>query len=171
LRECRGCTFQNSCRDTVYRARNQAAPAYAPPNYIPQQPMTYAPAPAYAPAPQQFRQPMQQAPMPVVQPAQVPTQVPTQALAAPRQASPLYPVPAQYDYGWLHDPLHQAMSACPPPIRPQLMGETFVERVAKNMFLSAAEAFFMHGFLAIRQLVLPPEPKPPQEPQDFNLLP
>lgn len=156
LRECRGCTFQASCRDNVVRLRNYGAPAYAPaPVPSPYQPIVppgYVP--AYPTAPPPARPTAAAVPVQTVQAANAPP-------AAPLVARPdaLYPAPQQYGYGWLHDPMYQAMSACPPPIRPQLPGENFWERVMKNMFLAAGESFFMHGFLAMRQLVLPPDPR------------
>jgi hypothetical protein len=68
----------------------------------------------------------------------------------------------QPPYGWLHDPLYYTMAATPPPVRPQMQGESFVERVAKNAALAMVESLFGQCFLAVRQLILPPKPKTPE---------
>lgn len=130
-RQCRTCTFNMSCRDEIYRLRGwQSAP---PPGYQVQPPSS----------------------------SQVPVHIGPPAAAAPtRNAQPptsIYPPTERYQYGWLTDPLYYTMCASPPPMRPQLQGENFWERIVKNMVLSAGESMFMHAFLAMRQLVLPPE--------------
>jgi hypothetical protein len=82
--------------------------------------------------------------------------------AAQRALVQMQPPMQQPPYGWLHDPLYYTMAATPPPVRPQMQGESFVERVAKNAGLAMVEAFFGQCFLAVRQLILPPAPKKPE---------
>lgn len=159
-RECRGCAAQNSCGDTVQRSRNARAfqARQAP---VPQQQPTYF-GPTYrSPAVAQSYQP-QVVPLPVVQPPPVQQYVPPQPqqqiIQHPQtqQQVRVYDPPPAYHYGWLNDPLYYAGVATPPPMRPQLAGETFFERVVKNMGLSMMESMFFQGFLAVRQMVLAP---------------
>lgn len=114
-------------------------------NFRPPVPVNQPP-PMFA-APQQFMQPK---PVPVV--PQVVQPVPTQ--------QPLPPVnPNQHRvtdwYGRVQDPLHFALFQ-PPPYRPQMDGETFGQRVAKNILLDAGTLLLFHLALALRQMVLPP---------------
>jgi hypothetical protein len=146
-RDCRGCSSQSSCRDEIVRIKNRqaaASPNVAPP------PVVYAyghPAPQVTPPPAYSQQPVRQ--------TQIQVQHQQQA-----QATPIYPVPQRYQYGWLTDPLYYQMAQSPRPLRPQLPGESFFTAAAKNMALSAAETFFMHCFLTVRQMAwAPPEPE------------
>ena len=147
--ECRKCGFQNSCKDEIIRLNiNRPAPPMA------MQPM-YGPAPAvpYA-APQQVPPMMAFQPQPPPRPQQ-PQQYAQEAV----QRTVPMAMTQQPPYGWLHDPLYYTMAATPPPVRPQMQGESFVERVAKNAGLAMVEALFGQCFLAVRQLILPPTPK------------
>jgi hypothetical protein len=169
--ECRRCGFQNSCKDEIIRLNiNRQMPA-------PMMPAYGGPVPAggYA-APQQLQQPvmMQMAP-PQAQVAgammvRPPAAPPVAQEAAARQVQMMQQQQrSQEVYGWLHDPLYYTMAATPPPVRPQLQGESFWERVAKNAALSMGEAFFGQCFLAVRQLVLPP--KPPEQHKTVDVPP
>jgi hypothetical protein len=188
-RECKGCPWQVTCREQVIRDavnRQPAAPApvQGPPMNYYQQPM-----PMYQPpAPVQPVHPYYQSalarPVPVAAPAPAPAPVPVQVQPAPapfqvvqyqRPAAPApapmqAPVPVQQPqpiqvldwYGRFQDPVFYQVATAPPPYRPQHPGETFFERVAKNVGLSMLEAVFMQCFLAVRQMVLPPvPPRPP----------
>jgi hypothetical protein len=127
-----------------------AVPAPPVPQYYqqPQQPQYQQPyqPPQYQQVPVrtfQWNQPPQQAPVPVVQqqqqrPQQIMTQVP-------------------YGYGWVNDPLQYSLYSTPPLIRPQMPGETFVERVVKNTGLAMFESFLVSMLLAVRQMVWEPE--------------
>lgn len=173
-RECRGCSSQNSCGDTVQRSRNarafqarQAPPGPAYPQAAPQQayygPTYRAPAVAQSFQPQAVPLPVQQPPVQqyVPQPQQ-------QIIQHPQTQQPVrvYDPPPAYHYGWLNDPLYYSGVATPPPMRPQLAGETFFERVVKNMGLSMMESMFLQGFLAVRQMVLAPGAPETQVPGD-----
>lgn len=174
-RECRSCSSVNSCRDQIQRSQNARRFAVAPPvgasptaqyfqqfappgipsygapspTVIPVQAQAFAPA-ATVPAPMQAPMPIMTQPQPPVQAIQQarPPQAPVQA----------FPAPQQYGYGWLHDPLYYTAVASPPPMRPQMQGEHFFERMMKNVGLAMLESFFLQSFLAVRQLVLPPTP-------------
>lgn len=148
LRECRGCGVQGSCRDEILRSRNhQSQQGYPYQQPAPQQTAWYpgyqVPPPGSAPGQ-----------LPVVQgPPQPPRTVAIQP--QPQQPS-LFPQPQQYQYGWLHDPLYQQMFAVPPPMIPQLPGESFLERLGKNMVRDAGVAMAANLYWALRQMVLPP---------------
>lgn len=178
-RECRGCSFQTSCKEEIIRLnamRPMAAPAPQPQYYAPQyQPQYQQPFQPYAvPQPVQVIQP------PPVQQSLVPqfkglTSAPATApvLATPvMNAQPMRPVhpvpPQQYGYGWIQDPMYYALTSAPPPMRPQMGDETFFGRVVKNTGLAMLESFFGQCLLAVRQMVLPPAPRVidiPQQPQ------
>lgn len=173
-RECRGCSSQNSCRDQVVRAQNARRVAVPPPVQAPtaayfsqfgQVPPAQAFHPAQVPlAPPPMIQPPQQAPIAQYQP---PPQQIRQAQPPQQQAVQVYQAPGQFQYGWLHDPLYYSAVASPPPMRPQLPGESFPERMVKNIGLAMLESFFLQSFLAVRQLVLPPAP-PSEQPIDIT---
>ena len=150
-RECRGCGFQVSCKEETLRVRanrqvtpvqQQYSPQYQP--YAVPQPVTY-PAPQVVP---QFRG----LPLAQIPPQQVPQQVRPQTV---QQIHP--PPPQQYGYGWIQDPMYYTLTSAPPPMRPQIETETFLNRVLKNAALAILEAFFGQCLLAIRQMVLPPK--------------
>ena len=93
---------------------------------------------------------------------------PSAAPMMPAQTIPMpAPVPVQHPvqmsaldwYGRFQDPLHYSLMTAPPPYRPQMPGESFFERVMKNVGLAMLEAVAMQGLLAVRQMVLPPEAK------------
>jgi hypothetical protein len=104
--------------------------------------------------PQVVQQPVQQPPIQQYIPPQN-----QQIIQHPQTQQPVrvYDPPPAYHYGWLNDPLYYSGVATPPPMRPQLAGETFFERVVKNMGLSMMESMFFQGYLAVRQMVLAPE--------------
>jgi hypothetical protein len=52
------------------------------------------------------------------------------------------------------------MFAVPPPMIPQLPGESFLERLGKNMVRDAGVAMAANLYWALRQMVLaPPDPR------------
>lgn len=169
-RECRGCGFQNTCRNQVIKLtlNNQQAipqmPIPAPQYYSSYQPAV-APAPNYtlpthhAPAPIVTRYvPPQPAPIPVYQSPRPPVHQ-QQQMAQPQQ--PQQQIPAVDWYGRTQDPLFFHVLS-PPPFRPQMPGEQFGERLMKNIILDIATLFFGHLMLGARQMILPPQP------DDFN---
>jgi hypothetical protein len=183
-RECRACSFNNSCRDQIIRSNinrpslyQQAQHTVPTNNTIPHVPyrtaypaQTYAtpqpvptvpvqPAPTFTPPTIPLQQPTYQhvQPPPRYQPPQPQPQQAQPAQPQQQQAQQPQPTQNSYPYGWLQDPLYWQISATPSPVRPQLPGETYFQRVSKNMVLALAEAFFAQGLLAMRQLVLPPK--------------
>lgn len=157
-RECRGCEDLASCGEQITRIRN-AQQSYQQPglnSYGNAYTSPYAPRTVANPLPQYTQQAPLAAPQvaPTVRPAPLP--VSQQPTAMTRQPTGM-PAAAEERYGWYYDPLYHQVASMPPPIRPQFQGESFVERVGKNMFLSALEAIGMQGVLGIRQLVLPPK--------------
>lgn len=155
-RECRGCSFQTSCRDEVIKTRNSMAPTTT--DYYRQfgyGGASIAPLRApVAPAPQAMSSAA--APPPYIGFGRPSMQPPAQQYS--QQLPPGYPPPPRYgDYGWLQDPLHYMMASAPTPMRPQMPGESFAERALKNAGLSMAEAFFMQAVMSVRQLVLAPK--------------
>lgn len=176
-RGCRVCPSRQSCADQIVRIKNtqaQQAPqfnAYAaqqiaqqqqqflPQQYVQQQQMA-------VPQPAPIQQPVYGGAVPQVNRAFAPAQ-PVFAPATPQQmaqrpVSP-HPAPIGYGLGWMQDPLYYQMAANPPPMRPQFEGESFTERLGKNVGLAMAEALLMQLFLGIRQVVLTPKP-PPNDP-------
>ena len=153
--ECHRCGVQNSCKDEIIKlnvGRQIPAPSMYQPDYG-------GPHPASSYAVPQPTQPVyQQQMMARVQPPAPPT---VQEAAA-RALAQIQPPMQQPPYGWLHDPLYYTMAATPPPVRPQMQGESFVERVAKNAALAMIESLFGQCFLAVRQLLLPPKPRTPE---------
>jgi hypothetical protein len=57
-----------------------------------------------------------------------------------------------YGYGAVHDPMLWAFSQVPDPFRPQVTGEAFAERIAKNMILAGIEAVMREAMLGVRAL-------------------
>lgn len=145
-RECRGCGFQSSCREEIFRRNAEPRPIATTYYGTPTPPRSYAyPQPA----------PYQNPPVPVQ--SQLTRSVPvTQPIPQPIQPQT---AAMTHRYGWLQDPLYQALHAAPPPMRPQLPGESFLGRVAKNTFLAILEKACAEAFLAIRQMILAPESK------------
>lgn len=171
-RECRGCASTNSCRDQIQRSQNARRFAVGPPpsanptaqyfqQFAPPGVPQYAPPPTIIPVQAQAFAPTATVPTPMHAPLAMHQQAPVQAIqqARPPQAPiQAFPAPQQYGYGWLHDPLYYTAVASPPPMRPQMSGENFMERMMKNVGLAMLESFFLQSFLAVRQLVLPPTP-------------
>lgn len=173
-RECKGCSWQASCRDQVIRSavnrqptvqQVQAPMSYYQPfqqqQFVPQpQPMMQAPAPFQppkpAPAPVQIQV---QPPQPQYQVTQYRPPVPAAQVQVPQPIT-AQQAPAMFLelYGRYQDPLFYPLTTAPPPYRPQMTGETFFERVVKNTGLAILETVFMQGLLAARQMVLPPMP-------------
>ena len=157
--ECRGCGWQASCRDTIIRANSQPMQPQPPmqpqyPNYPFQVPGLQAVPPGLPPMTMQQRL----GTLPPVQPTRM----------VPQQAA--YPMPVQQPpqqqqaitedwYGRVNDPLFYGITTAAPQYRPQMPGESFFERLTKNVGLSMLEAAFAHTFLSIRQLILPPRPR------------
>lgn len=179
-RECRGCGFQESCRAQVmktistqqqvavqqvsnvpYYAPFQQQQQYATPQYtVPQQqqiPM-YQPQMTMQPRPFVPAAPSYAVPARVGPPAQAPQAAPQQQV----QQAAITDL-----YGRMPDPLFfQVLS--PPPFRAQMHGETFVERVGKNMLLDLSAMAFFHLGLAVRQMLLPPQPSHPPREKDIT---
>lgn len=165
-KECRGCGFQNTCRNQVIKLtpNQQMAPVQTTAPYYPYQPAPYtAPQsamPAPVPAPVQIAR-YQPAPMPApiapptyMAPVKVPAPLPTVQPQYSQQG-----FPAQQDwYGRMQDPLFFSVLS-PPPFRPQMLGETFPERVFKNLLLDVTALAFGHLMLGLRQMILPPQPQ------------
>ena len=137
-RECRGCQVQGTCRDEVFKKHAaQQRPYYGAPSYaLPQAPI---------PLPYQ---------PPVAAPA--PRAVPVPYQAAPGQQSV---IPA-YGYGSTWDPITPQLYAAPPVHRVQLPGESFMERMFKNVALGMLEAFAINLVLGVRQAVWAPKKDP-----------
>lgn len=137
-RECRTCGFQNTCREQTIRAKSAVAPTtsyfsqFQPPTSyaVPQTIVQNIPVP---PAPQQMRVPV--APSPQVVPQQ----------------------PGLKDrYGQFTDPLFATIKSTPSVVRPQFPGETYPERIAKNMMLSSIEGALGELILGVRQFLWTP---------------
>lgn len=143
-RECKGCGFQASCREEVFRKNAEPRPVTA--SYWAAQ------------APRPYAAPIQVQPM-AVQPyvPPFPQMATMRPVAQPVQASP-GPMPA-HRYGWLQDPMYQVVHSAPPPMRPQMQGEGFMERMVKNVALSMLEKGVAECLLAIRQMVFAPKPQ------------
>lgn len=193
-RECKGCSWQVSCRERVMkeaidRQRAEVQPFGAPTmtNYYQPQPQTFQPAPQYAmpqqvppstyyqpaplarqipvqaPAPAPYTVQVQQQQQPMYAP--VPYRPPAQAVPAPPAVQAMSPIPQHQMlvmdyYGRFQDPLLYPLTMAVPPPRPQLPGESFAERLIKNMALSMGEAFLVNLILGVRQLVwAPPAPR------------
>lgn len=151
-RECRGCGFQNSCKEELIR-KNVHRPMTPPPYYAPQPVRSYA-----TPQPvQPLHQPITS--YPYHQPSTPPGfQMATvaKALAPMMHPQPMTPASSGHRYGWLQDPLYYTINAAPPPMRVQMNGESFFERALKNALLGALERGAAECFLAIRQMLLAP---------------
>lgn len=174
-RECRGCSFQTSCKEEIIRlnaTRPLAAPAPQQPYYAPQ----YQPAPQQTFQPYAVPQPVQVLQQPVQQslvpqfkgltPAPVAAPVLATPVMTAQPMKPIHPIPQQqYGYGWIQDPMYYALTSAPPPMRPQMGDETFFGRVVKNTGLAMLESFFGQCLLAVRQMVLPPPPRMIDAPQ------
>jgi hypothetical protein len=157
-RTCRNCDYQGTCRTEVIRkdlaARPVGAAPVPPPSYTtPPAPVRTIPVNYAAPPPtpyQYYTQP---------QPPQTPGAVRYAPQATQQQAPrPLQAPPPQYGYGSTYDPMFYALAQVPEPFRPQVLGETFVQRVAKNMVLAGFEALLKEMVLGVRQLQWWPKP-------------
>lgn len=153
-RECRNCGFQNTCREQTIKAKTAMVPTAAVPVAVPT-PSNYfsqfQPATAYA-APRPL--PAVQA-RPIVPPA--PPAIPVQ------QVVPIQPIAQQHQqqmsqivqdrYGQFQDPMFVTIKATPGIMRPQLPGESFPERVMKNMALASLESAIGEVLLGVRQFL------------------
>lgn len=167
-RECRNCGFQSSCRAQVIKLTptQQTPPVNTPAPYY----HSYAPYTSPQPAPAPVAAPIVKyhppAPAPIVPaPAPVaPTYTAPVVKAVPAPMQQPQAVPVQQDwYGRMQDPLFFTVLS-PPPFRPQMQGESFGERVLKNLALDLTAMAAGHLMLALRQMLLPPVPKPPDHP-------
>lgn len=146
-RECRGCGFQNTCRDQVMKSKPAVAtPAPAPvASYFSQ----FQPQSQYA-TPQVVQAPVAPQVIPV-RPAQA-------APVAPKVVTPQAVPPVIEDrYGQFQDPMFQALKSTPSIMRPQLQNENFAERVAKNMLLASVESALGEMILGVRQFLWTPK--------------
>ena len=138
-RECSRCSFQNSCRDEIVKIgqnQSQSRPFFTNPPVINR--TTHQPQPAF------YNRPTGQ------------TTVQNQIYNPPQvQHTQNQQVIEPYTYGWIPDPLQHGIPSV--PVRVQLPGETFGQRVVKNAGLAMAESFIFSMFLAVRQAVLPPK--------------
>lgn len=159
-RTCRNCPFAGTCRNEVLRKDLAARPVGVQPT-PPPSPYYAAPQPVYvAPRPVNMPPPQYSAPQPVPIRYGTPGPAPVQMQQQPPQrATPIQPAPLQYGYGSFYDPMYYALGQVPEPFRPQVQGESFLERVMKNMMLAGVGAIFKEGLLAVRQLQWWPQPK------------
>lgn len=146
-RECRMCSFSSTCREQTIRAK--VVPAAPATNYFSQ----FQPPGTYA-APQTVVQPIryQAPPAPIlrVNPQTAPIQ----------QVQPAIPVaPNQVidRYGQIQDPMLVTMRSTPSINRPQFQGETFLQRVMKNIALAAVESVLGEAMLGVRQFMWIPQ--------------
>lgn len=185
-RECRGCGFQSTCQNQVIKTIQSAQPtvpqvsqSHSPYSPFQHQPQQYSipqsafrvptPAPFSPPVPSYVPQAPLPAPyavptrIPVVPPAPMPQMHAAQMQPQMTQMPTQMPMTGAQDfYGRVQDPLFfPVMNA--PPFRPQLPGETFGERFLKNLFLDLGTMAAFHVGLALRQMILPPQPKLPDE--------
>lgn len=185
-RECRGCGFQESCRSQVMKTINSNqqpavqnvsnVPSYQQPSYYApfQQQTQYAVPQAltqmYQPPAVQAKQFVPTTNYAVPAPFVAPTRIgPPQQLQPPVQ-QPQQQISAPADwYGRIQDPLFFQVLG-PPPFRAQMQGETFGERLAKNMLLDLGMMAFFHLGLAVRQMFLPPTPEQ-SRPQTKDVTP
>ena len=176
LRECQSCPFQASCGEDITRQRRAVHPVPSP--TWPSAPQGFT-TPAAQPPPMfptfpsqpQQQQPLArygvnpvaqvpQAPPPPPQPMQIqqfrpsPQQPQTQAMVV-SQMPPSHGIDW---YGRVQDPMFYPIMTAPPLFRPQMQGETFIERLFKNMALSAGEMAAAHLLLFMRQTAWPPKP-------------
>lgn len=186
--ECtKRCGFNQSCKEKVQQGMLQSQafrpqpsatpqPYYQPPQqqqyYSPTQmvPAGYAAPAPHVPLPVIQQGPPRQAvapPMQVYQPPQQARPTPT-AMPQPQQQAMMLPQqPPSWAgtigvYGAYQDPAFHMVSQAPGVYRPQMSGESFGERLAKNILLSAMEQIFAQCWLGVRQAVFfPAPPEPP----------
>lgn len=169
-RECRGCGFQNSCREQVVKItmnRQQPVQQVTTPSYSHQFPTSPYAQPVQLPIPVPIQMMSQPAPIPVpVQrfqpqpPMPIPMPPPAQYQRPVQQQPSQHFAPQSFSYDWYgrhQDPLYFTITTSPPPFRPQMEGETFVERVLKNLILDMGSIAAFHIGLALRQMFLPPK--------------
>jgi hypothetical protein len=179
-RDCRSCSWQNSCRDSIEAKRrsnnlSQVGQGPAVNNFRPQPvPSPFIVTPPQnvqnQPQPNMWANPYQQQPQPQ-QPGGVFRWPNLGQYGAPQYANPAQvPRPnaqvfqttqTQYtfkdeQYGRVQDPLYHTISATPVPMRPQFAGETFTERLTKNVALHLMEVFLTQLLLGVRQMFMPP---------------
>lgn len=161
-RECKGCGFQNTCKDQVLKDRQttpwQSRPYWAPqPTY--QQPSSTSTAlasrvPAYL-QPQVAQQPVQ---VQQVRPQQATITVPVLNSQTVQQQPAVGSIFLER-YGQVNDPMFAAIKSIPPVPRAQQQGETFAERMFKNVMLATGEAVLGELFLGLRQFLWAPPNK------------
>jgi hypothetical protein len=143
-RECRGCGFQQTCRDEVMKSKPVAAPIPVS-NYYNQ----FVPSQPYATPQAIVQQPVKTPTAPATQVVQV---RPAQQPAVVQPASPV----VRDRYGQFQDPMFTTIKSTPSVMRPQLPGEAFTQRVAKNMLLASAESAIGELLLGVRQFLWAP---------------
>lgn len=175
-RDCRSCTWQNSCKESIdakrrnngltqiggqHRPAITSIPQQVASPFIHNQPVPNAPhwpgnLVPNAPPPGVFRWPN------IAQPAQPMAAYPNQYQQQPAQRPQVQnAAPTQYafqdeHFGRVQDPLYYTISATPVPMRPQFAGETFTERLTKNVALHLMEVFLTQLLLGVRQMFMPP---------------
>jgi hypothetical protein len=136
-RECRQCGFQHTCREQISKSLKPAATVPTTSYYSQFQPQQ-----SYATPQQIVRAPT--APQVVqVKPQPVPTQQISSGI--------------QDRYGQFQDPMFVTVKGTPSIMRPQLPGESFHQRVMKNMVLASAESALGELMLGVRQLIWAPK--------------
>lgn len=155
---CQRCPSSADCVSTIQQSgRPVAAPYYGPTptqSYTQPQLSTYIqPKPFIPPPPPGYQH---SPPLGYSQQPQVQGYHPPQP--QPQFAAPAFQQNTGGDqYGWFQDPLHQWIAGSPPPVRPQMQGESFAERIGKNIILAIIESLLTQCLLAFRQVRLPPK--------------
>ena len=155
-RECRACGFQNTCRDQNIKLR-PAAPTVAPSYWTsqPQQSNQYTTSALATRTPAYLAQMNQQQTIQPTAPSVQYQQV--RPTTQQQQTTPTQPQGAFVDrYGQINDPMFAAVKAIPPVVRQQQPGETFSERMAKNVMLATGEAVLSELLLSLRQFIWAP---------------
>lgn len=161
---CLACMFRISCRDEIIRLSRSAAPVTPQSQYFnfygqPAQPNQFYRSPAVVNA--QPRPFMSSVPQPIapITPARQPiVGQPHQAMAQVQHQLPYSQIGW---YGSIPDTMWGAVASVPPIFRPQMQGETFLLRLAKNTALVLGEIICRELMLAFRQATLPPAPPMP----------
>ncbi len=144
-RECRACGFQQTCRDQVMKSKPVAAAPIPVSSYFNQ----FVPAQQYATPQSIVQQPLKAPTAPTTQIVQV---KPAQPAPVPQQVMP----GIKDRYGQFQDPMFTTIKSTPSVMRPQLPGEAFPQRVAKNMLLASAESAIGELLLGVRQFLWAP---------------
>jgi hypothetical protein len=170
---CNACSFRDACRDVLMiEATKMEFPRYAvpiPPALVqqpqlvqmpmmmPQQMIPYA-QPQVAPQPWHIAQPrpFQPSPQMRVPVPQMMMQMPQQMQMQVPQPQPQFQFQGLGWYGAIPDPMWGAIAMVPPIMRPQMQGEGFISRFAKNLFAVGIEMLGREVMLAARQLIFAP---------------